>query len=1131
MRATLFFILRCAIALTLGLPAWAASTYSLPDLYSPAPGVARPFEPGVYVGVPNSVLAAAAARGSAGFDPTVSIPGTTKIVAASMVETTGTTTSGSNQLTVASAASFSAGHGITLGAVLRLKVTGGATTNGQILLRLQAWDYFVDVLAGDSAQTVANKIAAITWRGTSTSPVDTGSGWEIKLYSQCRATAPWNDLHWANPQGTGVTFAALGQMQSDNPAPSGIELMYYGQVFEVVSKSGNVITLDGNASASWSGLRVAHDDGAALAAMSAAIPENTKLTLPANLTVRTETTAFSLSGSNRTLDGNGIKIEPWGFGGGIGMSPASGDTALHAVATITGGKTKASSSIAVSSSSGYAVGDMVLLAFGNNYSQPVLGVTGYDVTPERGLDKAIRGAIVEITAIPDGTHLQFSPPLVDDFSAVTGLVSNAMAQVRNSGLENFWVDHANNRAVGAGSLYQTNQCWIHNGRVSNGRNYMPGIAKSRKSEFVNFFYDRMAGLGTNRQGLNAANATACLFMNCRVYGMAPLVEVNGYTSWCAFIYNTYIYSEQDGVSGAGADFNIHTPHSSHNYIAHSWCNGAFIPDGYFGSHASHWVVLRNHWDGSNGYNPAFAPTVINLKRFNRHIVLAGNQYLSSRLTWTGRGTRFGEPNIGNPSYSGTQTGNTWVDYARATTVVTGASLAGGILSTTSDVFIPRDGPDPNDDYQSSVFVVNGKYRYRCRGYIDARHATVVPIEQIEIPNDPNPTTFSGTANFTIWADKGGWQELDLDVEATTLKLVNSSAYDGVPTAEIEAMGGTDLMDSLDYAAKPQWWLDEETALGQTFAWPPFGPRAGNVYYRSESISAIPSGFRLAQGFPPRLQAALIGASGSTLTLQFNKTAYLGADGLSGLRVFNTIAPTTATLTSGSGTTQFMLALSRSVLESLQEQPKIDLTQPGDSVKDSNGNLLDSITNFSVNNSSLNLGSVTEKLSIPFADTTQDVAPLTYAALGDFVGVDQAMTANKLVCGVGSLGSASPGTGIKFAIYAVSASTATLLREGIGSASGPDRMVAANIEPIDLALGTYFVAIRTSDGGARLRGTGSGLAKGFFGNNEPDYFSAITSINLSSIAAMDKTVCVGIRGVVADTPTPTFTPGRLRYLRR
>lgn len=62
---------------------------------------------------------------------------------------------------------------------------------------------------------------------------------------------------------------------------------------------------------------------------------------------------------------------------------------------------------------------------------------------------------------------------------------------------------------------------------------------------------------------------------------------------------------------------------------------------------------------------------------------------------------------------------------------------------------------------------------------------------------------------------GGFQELDLDVSATTLRIGNYNFKDrAIPAAE--ALGSTVLPESLYLSGRPAWF--------ETLAWPPFDPR-------------------------------------------------------------------------------------------------------------------------------------------------------------------------------------------------------------------------------------------------------------------------------------------------------------------
>lgn len=1090
--------------------------YAIPDELKPV-NVARPWEVGVYTGVANAVRAEAATRTEVSYSPLVSIPGTTKKVAASKVETRGSITSGSASVPLASAASFAVGHGVSLCGVARLIVTAGASASGQVRIVLNLWDYYVDVAAGDSVAQVAAKIAAMTWRGEATA-INLGDGtWEVRFYLRSRAVNFVSEWFNAYGQTTGVTFAAIGHDK--------VEVPYMGQFAEVTAVSGNTLTLDAAADATHANIYVAHDDGPAMQAAFDGLTPGKKLTFPSGISLRAET-AFHLRSNRATVIAPAMDVELWGFAQSSSIG-ATGGPPVYVSERVLGGMTKGSTSVQISNSAGYAVGDFIQIQLGNLRSQPVLASQGYDVTLAE--QRPMRVLMVEVTAIPDSTHLSFFPPVPQDHSSVVCFLTTPWTVAHGSGIEGIRFSAANTRSNGQGGIIGVD-CWFSDVKVSQGKNFMPGFFGALRCTMSRCFLDRMAGTGPGRQGLNMAACTGCLFEDGIVYGMAPLTEFNAGAIWSAVVGSAFIIST-DGSDLAGADINLnHSAHNSFILVEGCWIQGAAISDSYHGS-GSHLLFLRNHFDGING-----APTTganvyaISLCRWTRHALAAGNQFYSSTLTgWNNDGVeRSGRPNMGNPSHDGTVDASLdSPDFHRAYDTQTGLSLSGGVMTCDHDAFLPTDTEDQSQSRQVRVVLVSGKYRYRVTGYTNARTVSVANFDNN--PSDPNPTTLSG-ASFTIWGNSGpgAWQELDLAVAPTVHMVANTSLGEngGLVTDDQSApLGGDPLFDSLVYATRPAYLDAAQTELGQTFEFPAYGPRSGNINHRNESASAIPAGARFFASIAPRLLSASVNSAGTQLTLTFNKVVHRGADGLAGLRIFNTLAPTIGAYASGDGTTQIVVALSRAILEAAQEQPKIDYAQPGDGVQDANSNRLETLTNFACNNGSLNIGNTTEVLSIPFADTVLDVAELTYAALGDYVTLTQPMTANKLVAGVGSLGSAPPGTGVVLGLYAVeggpgtSNALATFLRETVASATGPDRMVSNSIEPIDLAPGTYFVATRTSDGGARLRGIGTGGAQCFFSDDAHPYFASVPAIYLRSITnvAMNKTVCVGIRGIVNATP--------------
>lgn len=94
---------------------------------------------------------------------------------------------------------------------------------------------------------------------------------------------------------------------------------------------------------------------------------------------------------------------------------------------------------------------------------------------------------------------------------------------------------------------------------------------------------------------------------------------------------------------------------------------------------------------------------------------------------------------------------------------------------------------------------------------------------------------------TIWAGPTGFQESDLDVQATTTLKGNYYYFsNGIPTAE--AMGTDTLPASLFRSSKPTWFGN--------LAWPAFD--STNV--GTPAVTGIPAGYRYVNGIDPPVGA-------------------------------------------------------------------------------------------------------------------------------------------------------------------------------------------------------------------------------------------------------------------------------------
>ena len=194
-------------------------------------------------------------------------------------------------------------------------------------------------------------------------------------------------------------------------------------------------------------------------------------------------------------------------------------------------------------------------------------------------------------------------------------------------------------------------------------------------------------------------------------------------------------------------------------------------------------------------------------------------------------TAYGQPNIGNGASSGTaqpSKGDYWDDW-RPTT---GTTIRGTLTVR-------------RDDFHGRITLSSGKLvsgqspaLWLAAGTAPLTWVKVESVTQGLVAIDSSPwQTKLPPLNTPVRIEpgSGGYQELDLDVEATTLKKANAYMPVGIPPAE--SLGGAALPPSLYLRAKPIWFGH--------LSWPPFDPGAPNLDYK-----AIPAGYRFMRGVDP-----------------------------------------------------------------------------------------------------------------------------------------------------------------------------------------------------------------------------------------------------------------------------------------
>lgn len=394
-------------------------------------------------------------------------------------------------------------------------------------------------------------------------------------------------------------------------------------------------------------------------------------------------------------------------------------------------------------------------------------------------DNQVQGQEVMLKTI-NGTTLGFSPPL--GFPLYSGLGPTAAfnSNIRTGiGVENIFFDGSNQTGQSYHiNLNCTHACWISGVNFFNAMQYMHYWNRAIQCEFRHSttWLERNSN-GSYTHGPNMAGFkmdTSChnLIVDNIFYRQFPSVQING-ASGPDF--------SNSSTCGNVVAYNL----SIEPYDANS--DPAQDFESSHGPHCQYDLYEGNIADQFSMdayYGSASNITVL------RNWLAAANQYNLARRNMAFNLDRFAR----NYNLVGNLVGKVGYDYIY--------SLTTGTQDTSK------------------------RYIYRF-GY----------------PNVGN-SSFAGSvqpSSGTYWADwntapgPGGFQELDLDVEATTLYKGNYIVPSGYIAAG-EALGSSTVANSYVYSSQPSWWPNSLT-------WPPFDPLVPNA-----ATGAIPAGFRYLNGY-------------------------------------------------------------------------------------------------------------------------------------------------------------------------------------------------------------------------------------------------------------------------------------------
>ncbi len=457
---------------------------------------------------------------------------------------------------------------------------------------------------------------------------------------------------------------------------------------------------------------------------------------------------------------------------------------------ITDGLTQGSTELTIADTSAFSVGQIVQLKISNDVNLPVISVGG--------AFEYLRRQMTLVTA-KTATSLSVHPPIYGNWNHLAARVNLAQLQTDFVGIEDLTVDGSNGNITFAIMFEQAFGSWIKGVKVRHASNYSVFFTDTLQCELRESFLDELDHEGSNGAGLLVNTASGSLVEDNIIIEAFPNIEVNHGSSGNVFAYN--FINNVDGL--VGIDTN-HGPHNSFNLYEGNVVHN-LMSDGYFGS-ASDDFVIRNWLHGGGGVVGNSLTYCLSLKRFTRNYTIAGN--LIGSAQHTDGCASYGQPNIGNGSWVGEaqpSTGDYWADW----NPTDGVTIRGSLTERT-------------DDMHGTITLVSGSLTVGQTPLLASASGepltsvivTAVAGNSISIDSSAFATVLPpvGTV-FAIGAGAGGYQELDLDVEATTIKQSNYYFYLGeIPSGEVAA---EELSSSYYLTAKPAWFGD--------LTWPPFDP--------------------------------------------------------------------------------------------------------------------------------------------------------------------------------------------------------------------------------------------------------------------------------------------------------------------
>lgn len=677
------------------------------------------------------------------------------------------------------------------------------------------------------------------------------------LFATVARAADWSvpsaNQGWWLPEAAEGTPGGIG-------IPGGIEQYLAGGASDraVTGTVRNVVTAHG---ADNTGVA---DASAAVEAAIAAASSGDVIYFPAGRFRLSTTIYIPLAKNNITLRGAGKSLTTFYLSSSATALFVWSDPGYIAqeIQTVTGTKTKGTSTLTVSSNSGFTTNSQFAwIGYENEVNNARIQAGAAPVWSSQGFPWS-RTMTARVTGTTS-TSISIDPPLPADATNLALRIHTygyPTYVFTGWGFEDFSIEF--DPALHPSRVFNVTTAqysWFYNihfkdwSRNSNNGSCIK-ISKSYRVQVQKCRFDANTGASSDGAIETGANSSLAFIDNIFTGPWGFHTYDSGNSVNCVIGYN-FSTGTVSGFHNAHPSLNLIEGNAAANH--HS--------DGYHGS-SSHNTLYRNWFKDGNS---------IILNRFKRNYVIAGNHLGDDGVT-TG-GISWGNPNMGNgnavgfagPTGLSNQVGQTdykqpgygfneyviqagdvsagdfWSDWEITGTLTTRTSNTVGVFTVSGGTWIAGEVASASS-YLYPIVYWSNKTNYMANGSVTNVAGNLVTI-----------TWGSGTlpaqgTSVQMYMNAAGWQERDLDVRASSTTVEN---YISASTGTGSVQGGIadTLPDSLAYTSKPAWFGN--------LAWPAFDPDNA----ATQSAVRIPAGYRYVNGNEDYLGGG--GGGGGNATIQ------------------------------------------------------------------------------------------------------------------------------------------------------------------------------------------------------------------------------------------------------------------------